>query len=136
MRHTYKTEGMEIRKACLDMERLLNEWGLDTVDIQDLVLAIDEVLTNIKEHGYNDNIGLVKVEVFWEKTKVDILIIDNAKPFYMDDVVEVDRSRYLESNQIGGFGVKIIKTLMDSVKQFRNNNENLLWMSKNIHCPG
>lgn len=133
MKQTYKTEGIEIRKACLDVESLFNEWGIDSIDIQDMVLAVDEALTNIKEHGYNDICGLVDVEVSIKKLKVDILIKDNAKPYNIDNIIAIDKSTYIESDKIGGFGVTIIKSLMDSVKLSRNNDENLLLMSKNIN---
>jgi len=136
MSHTYKTEGIEIRKACLEIESLFVNWSIDDVDIQDMVLAIDEALTNIKEHGYENVVGLVDIEVSLEKSKVDIFITDNAKPFSLDDIHDVDKATYLESDQIGGFGVKIIKTLMDSVKQSRSNGQNLLVMSKNVHIKG
>jgi serine/threonine-protein kinase RsbW len=133
VKQTYKTEGIEIRKACLDVESLFNEWGIDSIDIQDMVLAVDEALTNIKEHGYNDICGLVDVEVSIKKLKVDILIKDNAKPYNIDNIIAIDKSTYIESDKIGGFGVTIIKSLMDSVKLSRNNDENLLLMSKNIN---
>lgn len=129
----YSTDTMEIRKACLNLESLLLEWKISREDIQDIVVALDEALTNIREHGYQNERGVVIVETSKQKNLINILVKDEAPEYKLDNIDKIDKSKYIKSGKIGGFGITIIRTLMDKVIITREQNQNLLFMTKKVN---
>ena len=124
-----------IRDTCLEAESLLENWGAKAMDVNDMVLAIDEALTNIFEHGYlkeKEQECPVTIEIFKGKTKIYIILADYAIPFLLDNVKLPDMSTYVKSEKIGGLGIFIIKKIMDDVCQFQLVDENVLIMGKEL----
>lgn len=131
MKKVFSIRVENIREICLEAETLLDNWNIPKIVAGDIVLSIDEALTNIKIHGYSENInGPVTIEIHKNQSKINIEIKDSAKPYALENIHAPDKLTYLGSGEIGGFGVFIIKKLMDNVKLSRINNENILWMSK------
>jgi serine/threonine-protein kinase RsbW len=130
-----KLDRLNIRTLCLEAADMFNNWRLKKSKVEDLVLAIEEALTNIFEHGYKKqpaNSKEISLEIILIERDVIILINDKADPYIFESCPTVNKSAYLESNIIGGFGIKIIKNLMNSVKLLRIENRNILIMTKEI----
>jgi sigma-B regulation protein RsbU (phosphoserine phosphatase) len=125
-----------IRKICLEAEFFFKKWKIKDIESNDLVLAVEEALTNILEHGYDgqpEKNYSVTIEIFKVNKKVFILITDSGVQFCYHNIKSPEKSTYLRSYIIGGFGISIINKIMDEVIQFRLNNENVLIMSKSIN---
>jgi anti-sigma regulatory factor (Ser/Thr protein kinase) len=100
-----------------------------------MVLALEEALTNIYEHGYNFPKSVdcpVTVEIFEGISTVYVIIVDKAKPFSLQSCKSINTSTYVDSKIIGGFGVTIIKKMMDEVVLFPLFDENVLIMTKDV----
>lgn len=122
-----------IRSTCLVSQNLFENWGLSSKDIYDMVLSLEEALTNIYEHGYDQTRECpVSLEIFKGTDSVYIIIADHAKAFSLESAKTVDTTNYLQSNIRGGFGIQIIKKLMDQVCLFPLFDENILIMTKLI----
>ena len=124
-----------IRKTCLEADVLLNSWLITKAVSDDIVLAIEEALINIQEHGYGASKEInseINIEIKKEEEQVIIIIKDNAKAWAIQNILAPDKATYIESNIIGGFGVCLIKKLMTAVKLSRVNNQNLLYMMKKL----
>ncbi|MBN1992623.1 MAG: ATP-binding protein [Anaerolineae bacterium] len=81
----------------------------------DVVLAANEAITNIIVHGYQDQTGMIEIEV---KREADVLLVrlrDQAPPFDPLTVPPPDLSLPLEKRPIGGMGIYMIRQLMDKV---------------------
>ena len=139
MKKTIHVDGLSIRETCLDAYNLLNDWNLVPEDRDDVLLSIDEALTNILEHGYNEKAGEVHpvtIEIIEGKEELYIVIADFAKPFSLENTGMPNKDTYLQSNLVGGFGVFIIKAIMNYVRVFQLFDENVLIMQKRIrHIP-
>jgi sigma-B regulation protein RsbU (phosphoserine phosphatase) len=123
------------KSTCIEIENILQDWGAPEVAISDIVVSIDEALTNIILHGYTANQiknGEISIELFRKNSSINIIIEDKAPPYSLNEVTDPDIKQYFCRNIIGGFGVFLIKNLMDSVKITRLGNTNILWMSKTI----
>ncbi|MDH4199103.1 MAG: ATP-binding protein [Spirochaetia bacterium] len=139
MKETHKeifnVERLGIREKCLDAYKLFNDWKIMPQDRDDLVLALEEALTNIYEHGYRksqDDHCSVTLEILKGNRDVYIMIADLARPFSLDSVNAPDINSYIESNKVGGFGVSLIKKIMNHVRAFQLFDENVLIMQKEL----
>ncbi len=123
------------------LERLLvQEWHISGTDACDIVLSVDEALTNVIMHGYdeadarNNDLIYLDLELASQNStqKVIVRVSDHGKQFDIHSVPRPNLQENLSGRRIGGFGVFMMKTLMDTVNVYRNNDKNLLCMEKVI----
>ena len=81
----------------------------------DFVLAVDECVTNVVEHGYAGRAGAVTVEVERAGAVIVVRVRDAAPSFDPLQLPDPDLSRPLEERPIGGLGVYLVRRLMDAV---------------------
>ena len=98
------------------LDALFVRIGIDQKKAAQLCLAVDEAITNIIRHGYeNDPDGRIelRVTVQTEPTPELILeLLDQAKCVDLDTI----RSRDLEDIRPGGLGVHLIKEIMEQAE--------------------
>lgn len=95
----------------------VSEIGLPDKSIGDMQLAVDEWCTNIIKYAYhNQNDKIIKIKINWNSTKCYISIIDFGPPFDPKNVPAPDLEKYYRQQRVGGFGIHLMKTLMDEVK--------------------
>jgi len=125
----------EIRETCKNIENILTNWNLPKSLIFDTVLVIDEILSNILEHGKTDcnsREKIVNIEIIKLKHFLKIIVIDNCDPFQLELKDSMNISEYIKKNKTGGFGLLIINKLMDTIKLERKWDKNLLIITKKI----
>jgi serine/threonine-protein kinase RsbW len=87
----------------------------DEVTMTDLVQAIDELVTNVIEHGYAGRPGRVDVSASRIGDEIVLVIRDDAPPFDPRSVPEPPLDLPLERRPLGGMGVHLARTLTDRV---------------------
>ncbi len=88
--------------------------SLDKNEAARIVLAIDEVLSNIIIHGYgNDYSGEIVMEMEFDGSKLKFIISDNAPLFNPLECPSPDIDEYFNTGKSGGLGVDIYKKIMD-----------------------
>ena len=100
----------------------------------DLVLAVDELATNIILHGYQGREGVIAIHVQVNSSEIQIVLTDDADVFDPTLAEEPDIHRPLEERKIGGLGIFMAKILTDEMT-YRALPEggNELRLVK--HCP-
>jgi serine/threonine-protein kinase RsbW len=97
-------------------------------------LALDEAVTNIVLHGFEDAAAGQEFEV--RLTAQDGLIIaeveDQGRAFNPLDAPPPDLTAPLDERVLGGLGIHLIKNLMDRVEYRREDPKNVLTMRKRI----
>jgi serine/threonine-protein kinase RsbW len=88
---------------------------VDPAIIGDVVLAVNEVVTNIIEHGYQGEPGIIEIEVEQATDSLVIRLRDQAPPFDPNAVPVPDLTLPLEKRPLGGLGVYITRQVMDEV---------------------
>ena len=64
---------------------------------------------------------------------ITMCIEDDAKEFNPLNIPEPDHlDKPLEHRRIGGLGIHFVKKIMDKIEYKRNNNKNILILTKNI----
>ena len=135
MKYSFQSKKESIRDVCQELEKFYLDNGVRESDVQDMVLATDEALTNIKKHGYPDGPGDVLLETTIEDSTVCITISDKAQQPYETEITEsFDIDTYLGSKQLGGFGLRLMNKLMNEVKVRREDGGNCLTMIKKLNA--
>lgn len=101
--------------------------------IQDVNLALEEMVSNIILHGY-ENTGPHQIEVRVKK-KGDVLFLeisDDGKPFNPLMVPSPDLDTPFEDREITGMGIHLAKALMDELDYRTERGKNILMLTKRI----
>jgi len=83
-----------------------------------ILIAVDEAMTNIIEHGYDDlaeGEGVIEVTVDVDPDTCTISIIDEGESFDPRTLTDVDIQRHVAAGKSGGLGVFLIRKIMDVV---------------------
>ena len=78
-------------------------------------LAIEEVVTNILQHGYGGQPGPVTVRFGATPERITVTIIDEAHPFDPGRVQKPDLNSGWEDRSLGGLGWHLVHQVMDEV---------------------
>ena len=117
------------------VEKVCQDVGFDSDAVGDIVLSVDEALTNIIRHAYKGAEGLpidVKLTPIGgpQPKAIEISLADRGR--YMDPAQF--KPRDLARVQPGGLGVHIITKCMDQVRyEARDGGGTLLTMVKDIN---
>jgi anti-sigma regulatory factor (Ser/Thr protein kinase) len=107
--------------------------GLDDEAIYHCRLSVEEIFTNIVEHGYmNSTGGIVEVICRLSDKNFSITLIDDAPAFDPLALPDPDPSVPLWERQGGGWGIYFVKKFMDRVEYHYQANRNMLLMEKRL----
>lgn len=106
--------------------------GFEGEQIADIRLAVDEAVTNIIKHAYqNDTSKEIDITLKISDSQLCILLIDTGKTFEFKTYEPPDIKKQIEQKKRGGMGVYLIQSLMDSVSYTRKGQKNRMKMCKN-----
>ena len=123
--------------ALLDaIEAHLTGAGVPETAIGPVLIAVDEVVSNVLNHGGGGGRGpTVQVDVRVADGRVAVQIADDGAAFDPITAATPDTTQSVEDRPVGGLGIHLVKTLMDSVAYDRSAGRNLLRFSK-VYRPG
>jgi serine/threonine-protein kinase RsbW len=81
--------------------------------VPDLVLAVDEAVTNIIRHGYGGRTGPIGIEVGRDDGAIVVRVTDEATPFDPTTWPAPDLDVPLERRAAGGLGIHLVRTSVD-----------------------
>jgi anti-sigma regulatory factor (Ser/Thr protein kinase) len=90
----------------------LAEWHVSPRVIDDLLVALSEVCTNIIRHGYRDRSGEIRLRAAKRGGAIHVTVEDDAPPF----IPEGAEAPPPESLAEGGYGLSLIHGLADRVE--------------------
>lgn len=113
--------------------RLCEESSIPSQTTRRMVLAIDEALANVIEHGLHDNDGkqpTVTVSLEMDEEKIVTIIRDHGKPF---DPTNYEGNPDYRTYPKRGFGLYLIHLVVDDIEYRRGGSgENVLVLTKFI----
>lgn len=108
--------------------------GFTEDDVNKITIAVDEACTNIIKHGYNFSPDhRIDVEVLRTGTDFQIVIADKGKHFDPNAIQTPDMKDYFQHFRRGGLGVYLMKRVMDTVEFAKQQDRNVLRMTKTLH---
>jgi serine/threonine-protein kinase RsbW len=97
------------------LEKCILGLGGSDDDAGDLVLAVNEAITNVMLHGYGGRPGLVCLRVEADGDDLRVVLSDNAPPFDPTQVPPPDIHLPLEDRPLGGLGIHMMRQLTDEL---------------------
>ena len=94
-----------------ELRQILNQAGWEKKTTEEILLAVDEALTNIIRHAYQGKPDKMAVSVAAADDKIEIVLEDRGQKF---DPTQVP-SPELPRHKPGGLGVHFIRTIMDQM---------------------
>lgn len=122
----------EVRKACDFVVDFARSAGLSDDAVFQCQLSVEEVFTNIVEHGYAHDGDEKSIEIVNER-KGDVLLItliDEAPPFNPLDLDKPNPDLPLWERNDGGWGVYFVRQYMDDVRYRLVDGRNHLILEK------
>jgi serine/threonine-protein kinase RsbW len=101
--------------------------GIVPAELEKLDLILEEILINVARYAYAPGTGSVEVG-YWSDNagKLRIDIVDTGRVFNPLEVDPPDLSRGLADRPIGGLGVFLVRSLVDSIDYRREGDRNIL----------
>ena len=87
----------------------------DDNDLEPILQAVDESVTNVVVHGYRGQPGAIEIEVRLAENSLAIRLRDQAPPFDPTAVPSPDVTSPLEKRPVGGLGVYLTRRLVDEM---------------------
>ena len=114
--------------------RLIQQSALSKEDENKIILAVDEAVTNVIEHGYdNQNDGSIEIDVVSSPSSFKITIRDTGKVFNPTSTPSLNVQDHVKMGRKKGLGIFLMRQIMDEVKYtFRDGVKNELTMVKFI----
>ncbi|MBI2194569.1 MAG: ATP-binding protein [Planctomycetes bacterium] len=99
-----------------------------------IVLAIDEAVANIIEHGYPPNVtGPIEIELEIADAVLVTRIRDRARPFDPGQPTALDIRAHVKAGKRNGLGLFLMRKIMDEVRYSRPvDGQNELTLVKRI----
>jgi anti-sigma regulatory factor (Ser/Thr protein kinase) len=123
----------DIQVAAEKVRRFLEMHGVGEEDVTRIDVALDEILTNAVNYGFEDGEAheiLLSLSIAADCLAIEVQ--DDGRPFDPLGIPEPDLDADLESRQIGGLGMHFVRTLLDRVSYSRRNGWNVLSLEKQL----
>ena len=121
----------EIEKTAQLIEAFGATHGLSAKVVGSLNLALDEVMTNIISHGYDDEAEhQIEIRVALDGDTVSVRVEDDGRAFNPLEAPKPDIDLDLDQRPIGGLGVHIVRSVMDALDYRRAGDRNIFIMRK------
>lgn len=98
-----------------------------------LQIALDDLLSNTIQYGFAGRAageGKATVEVKADTDRVTLTLTDDGRPFDPLALAAPDASLPLEERRIGGWGIHLVRELMDEVSYERRGDRNVVVLTK------
>ncbi len=88
----------------------------DQQTISDIVLAVDEAVTNIIRHGYQHQAGTIELAIRSQSNRLEIKLWDEAPAFDPTQIAPPNPHIPLSQRAPGGLGIHMIRQLTDDLQ--------------------
>lgn len=112
----------------------LNSRQLPEVTINQVVLAVDEVVANFIIHANGeDETQFLDLELAFDNHDLNVEIADNSKNLFLPGPHQnPDLSEYIRQGRKGGMGMTLVNRLMDRVEFFTRGTHTVCHLSKHL----
>ena len=115
------------------VDRIREENNLDPNLAMNINLALEEAVTNVISYAYPQGTQeKVNLEAVLEDRTLRFTLTDRGMFFDPTTVPEADTTASLEDRRIGGLGIHLVRSIMDTVTYKRLDGKNVLTLTINI----
>jgi serine/threonine-protein kinase RsbW len=129
----FANQRAEIGRAAEFAEQFGAAQGLSEDEVMSVNLVLDEVMANVIEHGSEaGSTHEIRITLALEDDQLTIEVTDDARAFDPLQLAPPDLDLPLEERPVGGLGIHIVRSVMDSVAYERRDGRNIITMRKTI----
>jgi serine/threonine-protein kinase RsbW len=136
MNYKYKVGcSIENLKGVRDFIRgALKDHGVSDLQISEMVLALDEMCSNLMIHSHHCNPEeLFELHIEIEKDNPVVFeIIDDGSAFDINQFAEPDLGNLVHEKRKGGLGIRLVKSIMDKIEYQHNSGKNICRLIKTV----
>ena len=136
MRHVLRIERRveELGKLREWIEEIEAALDLSKREAFAIELALEEVITNIIRYAFDDDdeTRLIRIRLSTTAELLNFRVRDEGKPFNPLEVEARSTATNLGDMEPGGFGIPLIRTLMNGIAYSRKDGKNALILSMKI----
>ena len=125
----FKCEHQNIEKIINKINKDLKTNNVDKDQINLIDSALDDLLDNVVSYAYEDKTNSFEFMYSIKDKKINMVLVDEGVQFNPLEISDPDLSK---ERAIGGLGIYLYKNIMTEVRYTRNNNKNILFLSKNL----
>ncbi len=137
MNYTYKVGcSIENLKGVRDFVRgALKEHNVSDLQISEIVLALDEMCSNLMIHSHHCNPeDLFELHIEVEKNNPLIFeIVDDGTVFDINQFHEPAMDSIVHQKRKGGLGIRLVKSIMDTIEYHKVSGRNVCRLVKAVH---
>jgi anti-sigma regulatory factor (Ser/Thr protein kinase) len=119
-----------------DLRSFCEQWavfcGLEEVEAYQIVLACDEIFTNVYKHAYSGGSGPVRVDATIDLDSLTFLVTHTG----IGLTSETEAPQAPEDSRLGGYGLPFIRRVFDEVKFDTRTGFSKVSLRKNIPISG
>lgn len=116
------------------VKAVLRNFSLSETEVNQLVLAVDEVCTNIIMHSAKNNPHkTLEISIIEENDRIEFQIIDQhslPQDFNLALNLRPSLQNIVEQRRKGGIGLLLVRNIMDEVEIDRENYQNVWRLRK------
>lgn len=136
---TFTGSDLAVRTALLEMMRKLADFNLTKEENGTVELVLAEVMNNIVEHAYKDNLnGRIELQVSLQQNGLNFTLCDTGHPM-PEGEIPIGRRMLLDSEldamPEGGFGWFLIRDLARDLHYQRHDSKNELTFRISVGVP-
>jgi serine/threonine-protein kinase RsbW len=136
MNYKYKVGcSIENLKGVRDFIRgALKDHGVSDLQISEMVLALDEMCSNLMIHSHHCNPDeLFELHIEIEKDNPVVFeIIDDGSAFDINQFSEPELGNLVHEKRKGGLGIRLVKSIMDKIEYQHNSGKNICRLIKKV----
>ena len=112
--------------------RMIRQSRVSREDQNKITLAVDEAVTNIIEHGFDQGVeGSIEVEIEFDPGKFLVIVRDNGRVFNPESIPNPDMKEHVKAGRKKGLGLFLMRQIMDEVRyKFKDGVKNELTLVK------
>ena len=130
---TLANQRSEVARLQDQLEAFARQHGLAARVLHDVQLALEEHLTNILSHGYDDTREhQISVGIQLNAVDLRVEVGDDGHPFNPLEHPAPDLTKPIEERPVGGLGIHMMRKSLDRMEYRRAEGKNILVMSKRI----
>lgn len=136
MNYKYKVGcSIENLKGVRDFIRAsLKKHEIAELAISEIVLALDEMCSNLMIHAHNCNPDeLFEIHIHIENNKPLVFeLIDDGTVFNINQFNEPALNNIIHEKRKGGLGIRLVKSIMDKVEYHNQSGRNVCRLTKTL----
>jgi len=126
------------RQVGMFAEAFMREAGVSGDDIARVLIALEELVSNLVKYGYPAEAarGSVAVTLQLADDRLRATLIDDGRPFDPFALPAPDLDAPLDARPVGGLGLHIVKTMMDETDYRREDGRNVTTFVRRVVVGG